>query len=101
MKIKHLLAAAAVAATSFVAAPAMAASGDCYDARDNSRICYRYLPKTDGELVVAVKQPGTYWPSAIYVTCWEDGSVEYYGWGGLSDEETRATALSACTAAYD
>ena len=96
------LAPLAAAVSLFAMAPdAQAASGYCYDAKDDSRICYRYIPKTDGELVVAVQQPGTYWPSAIYVTCWDDGSVEYYGWGGLSDGETRATALSACDAAYD
>lgn len=97
-----ILASLAAAATLFVAAPAANADeGFCYDAEDNSRICYRYMEDVDGELVVAIKQPGTYWPSAMHVICWEDGDVEYFGWGGLNTAETRATARAVCDIAYD
>lgn len=94
MKIKHLFTAAAVAATSFFGAPAMASVDQCYNTTGGSKICHRWL--ADGEYAVAIVDPEYLWPEAMHLTCWDDGTNEYKSYGGLSQVDKDAVASAIC-----
>ena len=94
MKIKHLLAAAAVAATSFTAAPAMAALSECYTTQGGAEICRRWMDT--GEYIVAIDDVDYTKPHVMYLECWEDGDSTYESFGPLTQREADAYAAAIC-----
>ena len=94
MKIKHILAAAVAAATSFFAAPAMAAYNECYDTAGNAQICRRWM--ADGEYIVAISDPSYKNPHVMYLECWEDGDTSFKSYGPLTQREADSYAKAIC-----
>ena len=94
MKIKHFLAAAAVAATSFTAAPAMAALNECYTTKGGAEICRRWMD--DGEFIVAISDIDYIAPHVMYLTCWEDGDTSFKSYGPLTQREAENYAEAIC-----
>ena len=94
MKIKHALAAVAVALTSFTAAPAMAALNECYSTKGGAEICRRWMD--DGEFIVAIADPDYRYPHVMYLTCWDDGDTSFKSYGPLDQLESERYAKAIC-----
>ena len=81
--IKQALAIAAVAASALLPLPAFAGNDACFTTKANDRICYLQLAG-DGNYSVSIADANYYWPTAMYLECFTNGSNDWESYGSNS-----------------